>query len=204
MSITNGYATVEELQAHIDASGDAGFDGADTANMELAIEAASRWVDDYCGTRFHASTETRYFTADWHDLLYVDDLISVTTLQTDDDYDGVYETTWATTDYILEPRNAALRSRPYRQIRVNVNGDYSFPRNVVDGVKIAGSFGYATAAPAPVKQACILIAHRLWRRKDTIFGIAGTPGLGVTVIQAKIGADSDVTALLQAVDVRRI
>ncbi len=204
MSITNGYVTVEELQAHIDASGDASFDGGDTANMELAIEAASRWIDEYTGTRFHASTETRYYTADWYDLLYVDDLISVTTLQTDDGYDGTYETTWATTDYILEPRNAALRSRPYRQIRINVNGDYAFPRNVVDGVKIVGSFGYAAVAPKPVKQAAILLAHRLWRRKDTIFGIAGTPALGVTIIQAKIGADADVMALLNAVDIRRV
>lgn len=204
MSVTNGYVTVAELQAHIDASGDASFDGGDYANMETAIEAASRWIDEYCGTQFYASTETRVYTADWHDLLYVDDLISVTTIKSDDDWDGVYETTWTAGDYILEPRRAVSRGRPYRQIRMNVNGDYSFPRNVDGGIEIAGSFGYAATAPAVVKQACLLVAHRLWRRKDAIFGIAGTPGLGVTVVQAKITADSDVMALLQAIDTRRI
>jgi hypothetical protein len=205
MTITNGYATIEQLQAHIDASGDAVFTGADHLNMELAIEAASRWIDEYTGSRFYATSETRYYTADWYDLLYVDDLISITTLKTDDDWDGVYETTWATTDYILEPRNAALRSFPYRQIRINVNGNYSFPRNVSEGVQIVGSFGYSSAAaPAPIRQACLMLAHRLWRRKDAIFGVAGTPGLGVTTVQAQIRQDTDILTLLEAYERRVI
>jgi len=202
--ITNGYCNVEELQAAIDPEGAASFAGGDRENMEIAIEAASRWIDEYCGTWFYASSETRYYTADWHDLVYIDDLLSVTTLKTDDNGDGVHETTWAATDYIPEPRNNPLRSRPYRQLRVNVNGVNAFPRDVVDGVEITGSFGYSTAAPLNVKQACLLIAHRLYRRKDAIFGVAGTPGLGVTVIQAKIAADSDVQQLLQAIDTRRV
>lgn len=207
--ITNGYVTIEELQAHIDASGDASFAGGDRGNMELAIEAASRWIDEQTGTRFYTTAETRYYTPDWSDLLYIDDLVAVTTLKTDDDGDGVYETTWTATDYILEPRNAALRNRPYRQIRINRNtGDYAFPVGVDYGVELVGSFGYqagaSTAAPANVRQACLLIAHRLWRRKDAIFGVAGTPGLGVTTIQAQIPRDSDVMTLLEAIDTRRI
>ena len=155
MSITNGYATVAELQDHVDSGHVAEFAASDLDNLETAIEAASRWIDEITGARFYASSETRYYTPQWSDLLYVDDLLSVTTLKTDDDWDGVYETTWTASDYILEPRNNALRGRPYRQIRVNVNGDTAFPRNVVDGVEIAGSFGYSSgassAAPAPVK-----------------------------------------------------
>lgn len=207
MSITNGYATVYELQAQIDPTRVADYTAADDTAMEIAIEAASRWIDEQLGTRFYATTETRYYTADFSDLLWVDDLLAVTTLKTDDDWDGTHEITWAASDYILEPRNNALRGRPYRQIRVNVNGDQTFPRNVVDGVEIVGSWGYhngvSTTAPAPIRQACLLVAHRLWRRKEAIFGVAGTPGVGITTVQAKIQSDSDVMALLNGVEVRR-
>ena len=206
MSITNGYVTVAELQDHVDAGHVAEFAAGDLDNLETAIEAASRWIDEITGARFYASSETRYYTPQWSDLLYVDDLLSVTTLKTDDDWDGVYETTWTASDYILEPRNNALRGRPYRQVRVNVNGDTAFPRGVVDGVQLVGSFGYSSgtsaSAPAPVKQACLLVAHRLWRRKDAIFGVAGTPGLGVTTIQAQIPRDADVMEMLKGVELR--
>lgn len=198
------YATVAELQAHIDASGAVSWAAADDANMETALAAASRWIDERLDTRFYGASETRYYTADWYDLLFIDDLVSLTTLKTDDDDDGVYETTWDSGDYRLEPRNAALKNRPYRAIRRKDGGDYSFPVKVDDGVQIVGVFGYSTDAPAPIKQATLLLAHRLWMRKDAIFGVAGTPGLGVTVVQATITADADVMALLNGVDRRAI
>lgn len=196
------YVTVEELQAFVDASGAAGFTGADRANMETAIAAASRWIDERCDTQFVAASDTRYFTADWYDLLYIDDLVSLTTLKTDDDGDGVYETTWTASDYRLEPRHADAKNRPYRAIRRNANGDYSFPAGVEEGVEVVGMFGYSTAAPGPIKQACLLLAARLWMRKDAIFGVAGTPGLGVTTVQAQLRADADVMALLDGIDRR--
>lgn len=203
MSITNGYITVAELQAAIDPSGDASFSAGDHANMETAIEAASRWIDAMTGSRFYVATETRVFSADWHDLLYIDDFTSITSIATDDDDDGVYETAWLPSDYVLEPRGALADGRPYRQVRLNRNARYSFPRRS-GAIEVTADFGYSASAPAVVRQACLLVAHRLWRRKDAIFGVSGTPGLGVTVIQARIQADSDVQALLQAVDVRVI
>jgi hypothetical protein len=196
------YATVDELRGYIDASGSVNWTAADSDNLELALDAASRWIDEKLDMQFVGTAGTRYYTADWHDLLYIDDLVSLTTLKTDDDADGVYETTWAATDYTLEPRNAAAKNRPYRQIRIKENGDYSFPTSVENGVEVAGSFGYAATVPAPIKQATLLLAHRLWMRKDAIFGVAGTPGLGVTVVQATITADADVMALLNGVDRR--
>ena len=214
MSIKNGYCTLVELKAHIMANGGGDFTSEDDGNLELAIEATSRWIDDQLDTNFYGATETRYFTTCFDDLLYIDDLISVTTLKTDTTGDGTHDTTWATTDYWLEPRNARVKSndrdkRPYRQIRINTNGDYSFP-TIDYGVEITGVWGYTngiqsgepTEVPSVVKQVCLLMAHRIWKRKDSIFGISGTPALGVQVIQARIQQDSDIVALLKALDVR--
>jgi hypothetical protein len=197
------YATLEELQQHIDASSGAAWEAADLANMQTALEAASRWIDAYCGTRFYTTAETRRYTADWYDLVYIHDVTAVSEVATDENDDGICETVWSASDYVLEPYNATLDERPFRQIRISRGGRYSFPRPR-EAVQVTGSFGSSAAAPANVRQACLLVAHRLWRRRDAIFGVAGTPGLGVTVVQARISADSDVMQLLEAVDRRRV
>ena len=207
MAIVNGYIALTELQGHLHSNGmPVTFTPADVVNMELAIEAVSRLVDQKSGTTFYARTETRNFTADYHDLLYVDDLISVTTLKTDDNDDGTYEVTWTTSDYYLEPKNARMKSaegekEPYRQIRVNQNGDYSFPTSYY-GIEIAGSWGYTTTPPDYVKQVVMLMANRIYRRKDAIFGVSGTPQLGVMTVQARIQEDTDIVKLMSGLNTR--
>lgn len=202
--VVNGYCTLAELKGHIVANGGGDFTAEDDTNLEIAINAVSRWLDNHFDTSFYARTETRCYDAQWHDLLYVDDLLTVTTLKTDEDEDGTYETTWASSDYWLEPRNAATNKRPYRQVRRRATGDYSFPVGVEYGIEITGTWGYCTEAnrPAEITQFTLLMAHRLWKRKDAIFGVAGTPALGVQIIQARITADEDLMLLLTGIDRR--
>jgi hypothetical protein len=205
MTITDGYATVKDIKRLLDPKSSATFTLEDEINLETAIEAASRWIDSETGTHYYSNTETRYYTPVYGDILYVDDFLSVTTLKSDDDWDGTYETTWTTSDYILEPRNAAANSndiKPYRRIRVDVNGDYVFPVGVRDGVELAGSFGYSSATPANIKAACALLAHRTWLRHRAIFGIAGTPQNNVMVVQAKIQRDTDIMEMLKPVNLK--
>jgi hypothetical protein len=193
----------------LDTTGQARWTGADVIQQEYAIEAASRWIDQYCDTRFYTSTfdETRYYTADnWRKLFITDDLLSITTFKTDDDDDGTYETTWATSDYLLKPTNAALDGEPYRWIEVDYDSSYSLPILVQNGVQIIGKFGYSSGVsqvcPAPVRQACLLLSARMYRRKDAILGVAGTSALGTTGITSPLGQDLDVIALLNGISRR--
>lgn len=203
MAITNGYCTLKQIKEAL--SGNmGGFTTTTDDDLQRVIEAASRAIDTYTGTRFYAASETRYYTAKFHDLIVVDDLLSVTTLKTDDDDDGTYENTWTSSDYRLEPVNASLDGLPYRMIRTKVNGDYSFPTSVDAGVEIAGSFGFSSTTPARVAQAAVLLAMRLWRRKDAIFGVAGAPAVGVQVIVAEIQQDQDVKFLLDEINPRAV
>lgn len=166
------------------------------SELENVIEAASRAIDAHCKRRIYAATETRYYSPVMYDWLEVNDLLSVTTLKTDEDDDRTYENTWATTDYDLLPVNAALDGEPYTMIQITPDGDYTFPCGVKT-VQIAGSFGYASTTPDEVNEACLILSTRLFKRRDAPFGVAGTPDLG-ELRNIRID-DPDVISLLKGV-----
>lgn len=153
-------------------------DGDDNALLESIITSVSRQIDDECNRRFYAASETRYFAADEDGRLFVPDLLSVTVggLKTDADGDGVYEQTWAATDFALYPLNALLDGAAYREIRTTPGGNYSFPVAWwTDGalVQITGSFGYAAATPPVIEDACLFQAALLFHAKDAPEGVSG-------------------------------
>ncbi len=188
MAIINGYTTLAELKARLNSP-----PAANDAVLESVIEAVSRWIDKYCGRRFYALSETRYFTAEDDELVFVGDLLSVTSLATDRTGDRSYGDIWQSTDYDLEPANADLDGKPFTQIRTAPTGRYSFP-TFRRGVKVVGEFGYSLAAPDEVSEACLLQASRLFRRKDAPFGVAGAPEIGQMSVIPRL--DPDVRTLL--------
>lgn len=189
----NAYADLEQYKDW--------FDVTTTTNDAVIVsmlEAVSRHIDHICGRRFYPATETRYYTASDSAQLFVDDLLSVTTLKTDEDGDRTYEITWQTTDYDLMPYNASTDGVPYTWIEVAPDGDYNFPATR-KGVELAGSFGYCTAANRPyqIMEACLLGAHRMYTRHDTPLGVSASPTLGqMQVIVRELGTDPDFMALL--------
>ncbi len=136
----NGYTTLATLRAAVSL---ASSDTADDTKLQQAIEDASRLIDEEFGVRFYPRIATRYYTATNPYCLMVDQLLAVTSLKTDEDGDRTYEITWATTDYDLDPANAADENppRPYEEIRVTPDGNYTFPR-YSRGVQVIGKWGY--------------------------------------------------------------
>lgn len=180
MAITNGYTTLAAIRARLGIT-DA-EDTSEDAVLEALVESVSRAIDDYCQRRFYAATQTRYFTATRPHALLVDDLLSITTLKTDEDGDGTFETTWAATDYQLAPYNAQLESvpQPYWRIEVTDQGDYSFPCTR-RGVEIAGSWGFSATTPNVVANACLFQAALEHRSTDAPLGVSGNDDIGQTV-----------------------
>jgi len=191
MAITNGYATAAELKTRLDID-----DTSSDTVIENVIEATSRAIDALCMRRFYAATETRYFQSTDASQLWVPDLLSVTTLKTDNDADRTYEYTWTTDDYDLLPANAALDGWPYNEIAVTPDGDYSFPTNHnAKSVEIAGSWGFASTTPDAVNEACLIAAAQIFMRKDAPFGVSGGSGF-VQKIKQVLRSDPHVWALL--------
>jgi len=198
MAVVNGYCSLAELRARL-----GNYDGADTGDdsmLENVIEAVSRRIDNYCWRRFYVANETRYYTAGDNQVIDVSDIYSTTgstvdTLKTDKDGDRTYEDTWATTDYDLTPFNAALDGRPFTNIEVTPNGDYTFPTSVTKGVEIKAWFGYTATTPDLVNEACLLQSERQFKRKDAPFGVVGGSDIG-GIVRIEERLDPDVKHLL--------
>ena len=193
MAIENGYATLADVKAALRIT-----DSVDDSLLEISIEAASREIDGWCERVFTSSTATRIYRPTDVFTVEVDDLQSITTLKTDSDGDGVFDVTWETTDYQLNPLNgiAGGITTPYTQVRAI--GEYLFPiyepRNVNSNeasVEIAGVWGFPSI-PTAVKQACIILSMRQFKRYDSPTGVMGFGDLVMRVGRV----DPDVEKLL--------
>lgn len=207
MTVTNGYTTEAELLRYMLPSGYSA-DTIDNNEIDAAINGASREIDGYCNTRFwkDGTVVARTFMPDSLTVLELGDDpfcpgIADTAgliIRTDASGDGVFETTWASTDFQLLPQNAAYaypEARPWTTVRAV--GTRTFPWLVntwltrLDRVQITALWGWP-AVPDAVHQACLILASRLYKRRDSIQGIAADVGMYLGSKQ-----DPDVTRLLQ-------
>jgi hypothetical protein len=191
LAISNGYATLSQVKAALRIT-----DAVDDALLEMAVESASRLIDGHAGRQFYsAGTAVRYFVAQDDFVVEVDDLASGTvTIQTAQDADGVYDTTWLIDDYQLEPLNGILDgiTWPYTQIRAV--GDYLWPISGGEAlIKVTGVWGWPSV-PVAIKQACIIQASRIFKRLDSPLGVAGFGDLGA--IRVTRDLDPDVAQLV--------
>lgn len=189
MAIVNGYCTLAEVKAALRVT-----DSIDDALIELSVAGASRQIDGYCERVFYSTSATRVYTPESYTLCQVDDLVSVTTLKTSGD-GSTFDTTWAATDYQLEPLNGVSGGLVQPATRIRAVGDYFFPvaqLMMPAQVQVVGTFGWS-AVPAAIKQATILLAMRQFKRYDSPLGVMGFGDLGAV----RVGRiDPDVEALI--------
>lgn len=192
MAIVNGYATLPEFKAWI-----AETISDEDAVLEQAVEAASRWIDGACGRRFYQDDDAeRVFDAVDCYQVRIDDVRSVSAVVTDDNDDGVFETTWAAGDYQLARTASVLTDdRPYRLIRAVGSRRWPTPRLRTGLVKVTGDWGWA-AIPDDVHQACLIQASRLLKRRNSPEGVTGF-GNEFGLIRVSSAGDPDVTDLLR-------
>lgn len=191
MAITNGYCTLAELKASL-----AITDNVDDTPLEAAINSASRMIDDYTSRFFYADGTSqvpvsRYFTAQDAWILPVDDFVSINEIATDSNFNQTYGTVWTSSDFLTEPVNNPRRGWPYT--RILAIGSYIFPYFLPQAVRVKGVWGFS-ATPAEINMATLIQSSRLFVRRQSPFGIAGTPDLGTVRLSAKLDADVEALA----------
>lgn len=174
------YCTVDELAEFVKIP-----DDADNTQLGLAIAAASRAIDRTCRRQFGlgAAPEVRYYRPRWDSLrcAYVvdtDDLMTAT---------GLLVAGEAVVSPVLLPRNAAAEGRPWNTLVLDGTPDSE--------VEVTARWGWTTV-PDAVKEACLLQASRVFKRRGAPFGIAGSPQDGSEMrLLAKV--DPDVAVVLE-------
>lgn len=191
MAMTNPYATLNQVKASARIT-----DNVDDDLLELAIEAASREIDQACERVFYnAGTATRIYAAQDAYVTQIDDLISIEHLKSDPEGDGVYSITWSASDYVLEPLNGIAGGIPQPYTRIRARDTYLFPMEEGEPlVEVRGVWGWS-AVPTAIEQATVILASRIFKRNDSPLGVAGFGDLGVI----RVGKlDPDVEALINA------
>lgn len=182
-------ATAAELRDYLQIP-----DNIDDAQLNACLFAASRWIesDDGCGRKFDldATDQTRYFTTWRQDVVPVIDLVSVTSVAVDSAGNRSYTSALDSDDYLLWP----VAGPRYQEIRAWPAGMQGFPVGRL--VRVVGKAGYVEEGkvPAAVKQACLILASRLFKRREAPFGILSSTDLGTFERISK--EDPDAAALL--------
>lgn len=175
MAWAPAYVTPDELKEFVRVT-----DALDDVQVALAAEGASRAIDhaaDPGGMRQFGKVdapEERRYTARWHRrrrrwAVEVDDLMSTV---------GVVVSVPAgsITAYTLTPVNAAQKSRPWTHLVVDPASSVQ-PTGEEFEVVMVAPWGW-TAVPQTVKQATLLQGSRFLSRRESPYGVAGSPELG--------------------------
>ena len=190
MAITNGYCTLNEVKASLRIPVS---DTIDDDLLELAIESASRDIDQSTERQFFTTETHRFYAPEDSIVCQIDDLTNLVSIKTSTAADGVYDETWTSSDYQLEPLNGIAGGMvvPFDSLRAV--GDYYWPRSGLEvTVRVEGTFGF-TSAPIAIKQATVLLASRLFKRNDSPGGVMGFGDIGVVRVSK---FDPDIKRLI--------
>lgn len=175
------YITTDELAAYVRAA-----DDVDVDQLADAVAGASRAVDGACGRQFGKTDdpETRRYTS------HLDRYLGIYVVDIDDvqDVTGLAVTAVSsaldvTASCGLMPANNVLKGRPFEQLQVPGLGVYDV---AVD------AWGW-NAVPAAVRLATKMQGSRFLARRDSPYGVAGSPAAGTEIrLLAKVDPDVEV------------
>ena len=165
-------------------------DTVDDNRLTLAADAATQMVQAYCDRHFvqQAAATARVFVASTPWLVEVDDISTTDGLvvKTDEDDDGVFETTWATGDYQLEPLNGKMGGQTWPYTRLRAIQSREWPSDFGQAVvQVTARWGWANPGdanlyiPQPVIQAAQIQGVSIFKSADAPLGIAGFGDIGI-------------------------
>jgi Phage gp6-like head-tail connector protein len=186
------YATLAQVKAALRIT-----DSVDDTLLEMARVSASDLIDGYTGRTFTTSgTVTRVFAPADDYVLQTDDIAgTAVTITSSTGADGVFDVTWKTTDYQLEPLNGVSNGQAVPFTRIRAIQDYLWPTAGGEAtVRVRGVYGFPSV-PLVITQATVLQSSRIFTRLQSPLGVAGFGEMGVVRVTRAL--DPDVAALVE-------
>lgn len=193
------YITVAELKAYLRVD-----DTVDDAELQVWVTAASRAIDKRCNRQFGqlaAPAARTYRTAPFYDPTTGLWLLEIDDLQTSAGF-TVNGVAYASSGAVLLPDNAPADSEPWERIGFTSQPlPPPSPGQPVTNV-LVGQWGRTPPFPVQVTAAARLQCARWNIRRDSPYGIAGSPDQGSEMrLLAKL--DPDVATSLAGLSRRR-
>lgn len=195
MALVNPYCSEQQFREQFDDDSSV----LPTAVVERAINATSRAIEKFTGRKFWTAEDPLTFTyrPDESDLAWIRDINSREdiVIRTDSAGDGTYATTWTADDYELGPdADADVDGDAYAWWRIHAVGTLRFPTvGQYRPLEVTALPGWSEI-PANVEQACIIRSAAIFKRRESMSGVAGFDGFGAVRISRQ--RDPDVAALL--------
>jgi hypothetical protein len=189
VAIVNGYVTRNDVKNAL-GLGTAALTPEDD-EIDQVVNSVSRAIDDACGRFFYSAAGTVLYTAE--DFLYlpIDDFSAITAIVIDEQNTGTPNVTLtASTDYRPE-KSTAIPGFPYTAIRIASFGTKTFPVGVTEGVSVSGTRGFA-AIPQPIIAATLLQCVRTHARRNSPYGVAGSPDGGIIRLLSRLDPDVEL------------
>jgi hypothetical protein len=194
------YITLAQLKGYMRVT-----DSDDDAELSTAISGASRAIDLATGRQFGqvAAAEDRYYEAVWDIatgrwVVAIDDVSDLTGFTLAIDPAGDESFTGTITDYVFYPRNAVAKGMVYTKVAIS-RASAVQPLCKAQAVKGHAKWGWP-AFPTVVQQACKLQSSRLAMRRESTFGVAGSPSNGGSELRLLAKLDPDVDVMLRSVN----
>lgn len=208
------YATPQELRSFTNKASTAS-----DIDLTTILSAAENNIDRACnrpdGFIAVTTATARIYAGSGKPYQWIDECISVSTVEvkdsaTDDDYDE-----WAATDYIEfsgDPEDPNFNVTPYTGLMVDPTGDESVftsgkyttrggfrpltdVHRGVPTVRVTARWGYAATVPDDIKAACLAQAARWYKRFEGSFSdVLASGELGMLMYQKSL--DPDIKRLL--------
>jgi hypothetical protein len=187
--IVNGYVSRNDVKNAL-GLGTAALTPEDD-EIDQVVNSVSRAIDDACGRFFYSTAGTVLYTAE--DFLYlpIDDFSAITSITIDEQNTGTPNVTLtASTDYRAEAVTS-IPGFPYTAIRITSFGTKTLPVGVTQGVAVAGTRGFA-AIPQPIIAATLLQCVRTHARRNSPYGVAGSPDGGIIRLLSRLDPDVEL------------
>jgi hypothetical protein len=207
--VADAYATMADFRTYLNVTATTDATDPNTTIELIALESAARAIEAACSRTFKQDTESvtaRYFTPtiidgrdpivyatsafpfSWlrHYVMTIDDVSDTTGLLVDFDATGNGSYSISTTAFRVGPSNAPARGRPYNRIIFDTG---IYPPIYEESVRVTADWGWS-AIPNTIRNANLLQAARFVNRRNSPYGIAGSPEMGNEMrLLAKLDAD---------------